>query len=156
MSNCQTFYTVNIMNPYRLISIIPPLVLTIFGLVLCYYGFMTQQDNSQLDAFGVRVKGTVVDINEKGIYRSPFVEFQTLDGKKITFLSKLEVNQDMFNYEIGQEVDVIYPKDNPQSAVIDAFVERNFVQLFVGILGIVLLLIAYFINRHFSKKAAQY
>ncbi len=143
------------MNAYRNVSFVGFVIMG-FGIIISIYGFSFLQTQNDLEDNGVRVKGTVFDINEKAIYRSPFVKFTTLEGEEIQFLSELEVNVDMFPYTIGQEVDVIYHKDNPNNAKIDAFWENNFAQLFLGGFGVFLILLGWFIRRHFLKKAAQY
>jgi len=91
-------------------------VIMLFGVAVAIYGFSFLLEQNDLEANGVRVKGTVIEINEKAIYRSPFVQFATLEGEEITFLSDLEVNHMMFDYMIGQEVNVIYHKDDPHNA----------------------------------------
>ena len=102
------------------------------------------------------VKGKVVDINHKDFYRAPFVEFTTLEGEKITFLSPLDVNVDMFQYEIGQEVEVIYNKDNPKHAQINAFWERNTAQMYLGFLGIFLMIFGLLFRRGMKRKAKRW
>ncbi|MEO1652833.1 MAG: DUF3592 domain-containing protein [Bacteroidota bacterium] len=68
-------------------------------------------------------------------------------------MSELEQNVDFFAYEIGQEVDVIYHKDNPKQAKIDAFWESNFEPIFLGIVGLFLLVFGLFIRWLFLRKA---
>ena len=60
------------MNAYRNASFIG-IVLFIIGIVIAIYGFSFLTENTDLEKNGIRVKGKVVDINEKAIYRSPFV-----------------------------------------------------------------------------------
>ena len=143
------------MNPYKNISYVG-FVIMIFGLVVSAYGFSFLQTQNELEDNAVRVKGTVVDINEKAIYRSPFVKFTTVEGKEIQFLSELEVNVDLFQYVVGQEVDVIYHEDDPYQAKIDAFWENNFAQIFLAGFGLFLLLFGYFMRRRFVRKAREY
>lgn len=143
------------MNAYKNVSYVG-FVILFFGLIISAYGFSFLLIQHDLEANAVRVTGTVFDINKKAIYRSPWVKFKTLEGQEIKFLSQLEVNVDLFNYTIGQEVAVIYHKDNPNQAKIDAFWESNFEQLFLGCFGVFLILLGFFMRRYFLKKAVQY
>lgn len=143
------------MNAYKNVSYVG-FVILFFGVIISVYGFSFLLAQNDLEENGVRVTGTVFDINEKAIYRSPWVKFKTLEGQEIKFLSQLEVNVDLFNYTIGQEVAVIYHKENPSQAKIDAFWENNFEQLFLGCFGVFLVLFGFFMRKHFLKKATQY
>lgn len=143
------------MNAYKNASYVG-FVILILGTIVAIYGFSFLLKQNELEANAVRVKGTVFDINEKAIYRSPWVKFNTLEGKEITFLSQLEVNVDLFPYTIGQEVDVIYHKDNPNQAKIDAFWEGNFEQLFLGVFGVFLMCLGLFLRWMFLRKAKKY
>lgn len=143
------------MNAYKNASFVG-IVLFLFGIVITGYGFSFLLEETDLTENGVKVKGKVVDINHKDFYRSPFVEFKTLEGKKYTFLSKLDVNVDFFQYEIGQEVGVIYHKDDPSKAEIDAFWERNTAQMYLGFLGVFLMLFGIIFRRRMLRKARKY
>lgn len=143
------------MNAYKSASFVG-IVIFLFGIIIAIYGFSFLLEQNELEKNGIIVKGKVVDINKKAIYRSPFVRFKTKDGQTITFLSKLEVNVDLFKYKIGQEVEVIYHKDNPKQAEINAFWERNVAQLYLGCFGVFLMLFGWFLRKRFLKKAKQY
>ena len=127
-------------------------VIFLMGIVVAVYGFSFLISKNELQKNGIIVKGKVVDINKKAIYRSPFVTFKTLDNKTITFLSKLEVNVDLFKYQVGQEVEVIYNKNNPKEAEINAFWEQNVAQLYLGGLGAVLMLLGIFLLMKSRRK----
>lgn len=143
------------MNAYKIASNVG-FVLSIFGIIIAVYGFSFLLELNQLDANGVVVKGTVFQIEEKAIYRSPWVKFKTLEGKEYMFLSELEQNKDLFPYVIGQEVEVIYNKNNPREARINAFWERNFAQIFLGIFGVFLVFFGFFVRWQFLRKAKKY
>jgi hypothetical protein len=143
------------MNAYKNASY-AGLVICLFGIIITVYGFSFLLQQNELETNGIRVKGTVVDINEKAIYRSPFVKFETTEGDEFTFLSEFEVNVDLFTYFIGQEVDVIYNKENPSQAKIDAFWESNFEQGYLGILGVFLILFGWFWRKFLLKKGADH
>ena len=143
------------MNAYKNASYVG-FVIFIFGIIITVYGFSFLMDDMDLQYNGILVTGRVVDINKKDFYRSPFVRFRTKSGRSITFLSKLDVNVDLFKYKIGQKVEVIYHKDNPKNAEVNAFWERNAGQIYLGSLGLFLLLLGWFIRRTLLKKAAAY
>lgn len=143
------------MNAYKTASYVG-FVIFLFGLIIAIYGFSFLLKQNDLEANGVIVKGTVFEIEHKAIYRSPWVKFKTLDNQEIIFKSELEQNVDFFPYVIGQEVDVIYHKDNPKQAKIHAFWESNFEQIFLGIVGLFLLVFGWFIRWLFLKKAKKY
>jgi hypothetical protein len=143
------------MNAYKRVAFVG-IVLFLFGVVIAIYGFSFLMEDNELSENGVVVTGKVIDINQKDIYRSPFVEFTTLEGEKITFLSHLDVNVDLFQYQIGDEVEVIYNKNNPKHAQINAFWERNTAQLYLGFLGVFLMLFGLFFRRRMLKKAKKY
>jgi hypothetical protein len=143
------------MNAYKRVAFVG-IVLFLFGVVISIYGFSFLLEENELSENGVIVKGKVVDINQKDIYRSPFVEFTTLEGEKITFLSPLDVNVDFFQYEIGDEVEVIYNKNNPKHAQINAFWERNTAQMYLGFLGVFLMLFGLLFRRRMLRKAKRY
>jgi hypothetical protein len=72
------------------------------------------------------VKGKVTGVSKKAIYRSAIVTFTTRKGRRIVFKSKLDTNVDLFDYTIGQTVEVIYsPKDPYRTASINTFAERS-------------------------------
>jgi hypothetical protein len=143
------------MNAYKNASYVG-FVLSILGTIVAVYGFSFLLTLNALDANGVVVKGTVFQIEEHAIYRSPWVRFNTVEGKEYVFLSELEQNKDLFPYIVGQEVDVIYDKDNPRNARINAFWERNFAQIFLGIFGVFLMFFGLFVRWQFLRKAKKY
>ena len=142
------------MNAYKNASYVG-FVIMFFGIIITLYGLSWLADDLDLEKNGINVKGKVIEINQKDFYRSPFVRFKTQAGETVIFLSKLDVNVDLFQYKVGQTVEVIYHKDNPKNAEINAFWERNAAQLYLGILGPVLLLIGFFIRKIFLKKSQK-
>ena len=143
------------MNAYKNASF-AGIVILIAGIVITIYGFSFVLAQNDLEANGVIVKGTVIDIARKDFYRSPVVRFTTLEGETYTFRSELDVAKDLFTYEINQEVEVIYHKDDPTNAKINAFWEGNVAQLYLGILGIFLVLFGFFFRLGMLKKARKY
>ncbi|GIV39422.1 MAG: hypothetical protein KatS3mg033_1222 [Thermonema sp.] len=140
---------------YRRVSF-AGIVLMLIGLGLAIWGTQALWAAYSLNATGIRTEGTVIEIGKKGIYRFPRVEFYTSSGEKVDFWSKFEVSQDLFSYKIGDKVPVIYNPDNPAEAQIDAFWERNFLHLFLLLLGGIIALIGWLVRRNFLKKARNY
>ena len=143
------------MNAFKRASFVG-IVIFLIGIVIAIYGYSFLLEQNELQKNGIVVTGKVIDINKKAIYRSPFIRFKTRENKTIIFLSKLEINHLFFKYHIGQEVKVIYNKNNPRQAEINAFWERYFAQIFVGSFGVFLMLLGLFLRWLFLKKAKQY
>ena len=143
------------MNAYKTVSFVG-IVIFIFGIIISVYGFSFLAEDNELGDNGITVKGKVIDIAKKAIYRSPVITFTTKEGKKYTFVSRMEINVDFFDYKVGQEVEVIYDKNDPKKAQVNAFLERNFPQLFLGIFGVFLMLLGLIFRRVFLKKARKY
>ena len=129
-------------RPFKFIGV----VICLFGIAITIYGVTFFLDKRDLEGKGIIVEGTVTDIHVDHIYRSPIVAFQTLEGKNEVFLSELMVNVDLFNYEVGQKVEVIYHRDNPKNARIYSFWEMNFGHMFLGLFGGFLVLLGLFLR----------
>ena len=128
------------MNAYKNVSYVG-FVIFFFGIVLTVYGFSFLLKQQELEANSVSVKGTVVEMGTNGpMYVHPIVRFSTVEGEEITFRSEMDLSTDLNTYYVGQEVDVIYHKDDPYQAKINAFLENNFVQIYLGCFGLFLML----------------
>lgn len=144
------------MSAYKRASFVG-FVIAIFGIIIAVYGFKFLLERNDLQANGIKVKGKVIEIGQNGpMYRFPIVEFKTADGKKRVFKSRLEINHLMFKYVIGQEVDVIYHKNDVKNVEVDAFWEQNMPQIFLGSFGLFLMLLGLFLRWMFLRKARQY
>ena len=139
------------MNAYRNVSYVG-YVLMFFGLVLLGYGLSALSDQIALEEKGVIVRGVVTALNEKGIYRSPVVNFKTKEGERITFLSEYAINVELNPYQVGQEIDVVYNEDDPSLHKVYGNFEYNFLPLSLGVFGLFLLLFGWFVRRHFLQK----
>lgn len=62
------------MNAYRNASFAGAVIFLI-GIVISVYGFSFLLRQNDLKAHGIPAKGTVFEIEEKAIYRSPWVRF---------------------------------------------------------------------------------
>jgi hypothetical protein len=143
------------MNAYKNASI-AGVIIFIAGVIVTVYGFSFLLKQNELESNGIIVKGTVIDIAKKDFYRSPVVRYKTKENQTYTFRSDLDVNKDFFTYFIGQEVDVIYHKDDPGNAKIHRFWESNVAQLYLGFLGLFLIIFGFLLRRGLLKKAKKY
>ena len=143
------------MNAYRNASYVG-FVIMIFGAIITVYGFSFLLNQQELEANAVRVKGTVIELSSNGpMYLAPVVKFKTNEGREITFRSELDLNKSLNPYSVGQEVNVIYHKDNPTKAKIDAFWEANFGQIFLGIFGLIVMLVGLIIRWSLMRKSRR-
>ncbi len=93
---------------------------------------------------GVVTTGTVIDINKKDIYRAPFIRFKAHDGRIYHFLSQFDRNVDLFDLKVGQEVEIIYERNNPARAQENTFWGRYGPRVIPGLFGGAILLIGLF------------
>lgn len=82
--------------------------------------------------------------------KSPFFSFLTAQGDTVKTYSNVPQIFILFNYKIGQEIDVAYPKNQPQKSVIINW--REFPGLIFMILFGVLLL---FVGKDYLFKRSQ-
>jgi hypothetical protein len=156
------------MNAYKIVAYWG-VIFFLIGVGLFGLGVTYQLSKMDLERNGVVVKGKITDIISNPPYRSPVVSFKKLDGREITFKSELDANVKLFQYEKGQEVDVIYHKSVPpsysrlyygknpnQTYMINGFWEKNTGQLTLWTFGAVLMIAGLFIKKYFTKKAAAH
>lgn len=144
------------MNAYKTVSFVG-IVIALFGIVIAIYGFRFLLERNDLQKNGIKVKGKVISISQNGpMYRMPVVEFKTKEGKKGRFESRLQINHLMFTYVVGQEVEVIYHKNDSKNVEINAFWEQNMPQIFLGSFGLFLVLLGIFVRWLFLRKARKY
>ncbi|HON80250.1 MAG TPA: DUF3592 domain-containing protein [Spirochaetota bacterium] len=93
----------------------------------------------------VATMGTVIDINKKDIYRAPFVRFKAEDGRTYRFLSQYDRNVDLFNLKVGQKIEIIYEKTNPQRAQENTFWGRYGPRVIPASFGGIIFLIGLFV-----------
>jgi hypothetical protein len=90
----------------------------------------------KLSSYGAKM----VTTNRKLSGRSPFFEFISEDGQTIKSYSKSPQIFVLFNYEIGENCTVAYPKSNPEKAVIISWKEIPGLFLMMGI-GFLILIV---------------
>lgn len=95
-------------------------IVGVIALIIDYFVF---QSESQLAKNGIETKGIVIEYSEDNSDRTtiyfPIILFHTEDNRNITFVASQGSSH--FDYEIGEEVDVIYLPDNPQKVAINSF-----------------------------------
>lgn len=87
------------------------------------------------------VKGTVIEMvyrrkstsNRGGGYLAIY-QFRTIDGKKIKAKDSLSRNPPQF--QVGQEIDVLYNPENPHNARINKWLNLYFLPVLLGGLGL--------------------
>lgn len=115
-------------------------IFTVVGLALVTFAVSFHLDDRELAARGQRASGLVVDIESRRdsdgdrSYR-PVVEFRDAQRRPWRFTSRMGSNPPGFTR--GEAVEVIYDPENPESAVIDSFMQRHFLPLIFGIFGAV-------------------
>lgn len=82
---------------------------------------------------------------------SPEVSFTDATGKKIIFLSKISKN--VFKYDIGEKVEVLYSKHNSQNAKINTFFQLWFDVIILSVVGMFFFLIGLFSFVGHKRKA---
>lgn len=100
----------------------------------------------------VETTGKVIDISHKDIYRAPVIRFQTQDGRYYTFLSQFDRNVDLFHMKKGDQVSVIYEKNNPKKAQENNFWGRYGPRVIPAGFGTLMFLIGLLLFRK-KKKA---
>jgi len=100
-------------------------IYAIVGLIIIGYSFWLYKNSQELSANDVRAPGVVIEnimqssssSSSRGSTNHAKVEFTLPDGTKQQFISKVGTNPPM--YSIGQQVEVIYPKDSPKDVEIN-------------------------------------
>jgi hypothetical protein len=125
------------------------LLFGVIGLVMFSVGVGWGWKRYGLLKEGVRVSGTVIEIEESvstttkdgrqitSISYYPVVEFSAHDGRK--YKLKGSTGEGSSSYFVGSEVDVIYRKSRPQEAQIADFSQFWLGPLGVGLFGFVFL-----------------
>lgn len=103
-------------------------------------------------ADGIVTTGTVIDINHKGIYRAPIVRFTARDGRSYTFLSQFDRNVDLFKLKVGQQIEIIYDKSNPNIAQENSFWGRYGPRVIPAGFGVLIFLIGLFVFTRGRKR----
>ena len=104
------------------------------------YPLMGTSTEAKIIGYKISRNGAkMVTTNRKLSGRSPFFEFISDDGQTIKSYSKSPQIFVLFNYEIGENCTVAYPKNNPEKAVIISWKEIPglFLMIALGLLSII-------------------
>ena len=104
------------------------------------YPLMGTSTEAKIIGYKISRNGAkMVTNNRKLSGRSPFFEFISDDGQTIKSYSKSPQIFVLFNYEIGENCTVAYPKNNPEKAVIISWKEIPGLLLMItlGLLSII-------------------
>ena len=101
-------------------QLLGPLAFFLFGLLFFAAGSGMTMRQRTLEKQGVEAQGVVVDLEENydsdGSTYAPVVQFQTNSGQSIEFVSSYSSSPPA--YDVGKNVTVVYPPDNPADAII--------------------------------------
>ena len=91
-----------------------------------------------------KAKGKVIQLvyfpGENGGGYAPMYQFRTGDGKSIEVLDELSTNPPQF--QVGQEIDVLYESRNPEKARINKWLYLYSVPLGVGGMGLIIVVMS--------------
>ena len=89
---------------------------------------------------GVRMVQNATSINKPLSGRSPFFEFKTIDHQTIKNYSNAPQIFVLFNYNIGEKIDIAYPTNQPKKAIIISWKEFPGMLLMIAF-GILMLVV---------------
>ena len=131
------------------------------GIIFLGIAFAWWQSSQSFIETAERVEGVVVEVRENrnrdgNTLYSPVVEFTDHAGQLQKFQSS--VSSYPQRYFVGDKVQVLYAKDNPNSAVIDNWWYHNLTPLILLVIGIIevvvsvfLVIVAFFVYRYRRK-----
>ncbi|MEL7446060.1 MAG: DUF3592 domain-containing protein [Pseudomonadota bacterium] len=115
------------------------IVFAVFGLLFAGIGFWLYSQDQELAETGLRANGTVIELDRytdgdgDTMYR-PLIEFRDADGTIQQVQSKVSSSSPSFAR--GEQVSVIYDPGDPSGAIIDTFMQRFFLPLIFGGMGV--------------------
>lgn len=122
------------------------LVLPIFivvGIALLIGSIFLWKSSLEFTSNGIKTTGTIIDLDvgdsDGGRAFYPIIVFNTLeDNSAVMFRSSY--GSSSFSNDIGNSIDIIYPKDNPKSAVINSAFGLYGSGIFISGFGVLFLL----------------
>lgn len=108
----------------------------------------------QFEAGALRATATVLSERIGGSMNQPSAEFTDVDGH--VHRVRFSVHSKPPNHHAGEEVGVLYHRDNPSDARFDTFVERRFFTLVSGVMGVTFLLGTWLTWRFRKSMFPQY
>lgn len=133
------------MSPLFNKRLIGPLVFLLFGLLFFAIGSGLTMRQRTLEKSGIEAQGLVIGLQENydsdGSTYTPVVQFKTSNGKSIEFVSSYSSSPPA--YEVGEAVIVVYPLDEPESAIIKG--DGQFLHIIFMLVGGVIAVVGSFI-----------
>jgi len=106
-------------------------IIAVVCIIMFFAGLRLRRSERRLDVVWIKTKGQIISYNPRdagvGVQTTgkvtwyKKVKFVTQDGREIVFEGRLGT----LPGEPGHEIPVIYDPSNPESALIDTFVERE-------------------------------
>lgn len=102
----------------------PVICYLIFGFILSYFGINSFILLEKLDTNGIKCKGKILSFeSDNEGYKTPVVEFNTLEGELITGKPVLHTSTDIdkirsYNGEVNTEVIILYQHEDPQNFIL--------------------------------------
>jgi len=106
-------------------------IIAVVCIIMFFAGLRLRRNERRLDTLWIRTRGQIISYNPRdagvGVQTTgkvtwyKKVKFVTQDGREIVFEGRLGT----LPGEPGHEIPVIYDPSNPESALIDTFVERE-------------------------------
>ena len=124
----------------RMIRVVPPLFLAI-GLGVWAAAAYLYTNTRQLVALGEHARGVVVALSRSGSMYSPVVAFKTAGGTEIEFVGRVGTSSSRFVK--GQQLDVLYRREDPKDARINTFLDLWGLPAFLTIFGAIFSLIGF-------------
>lgn len=125
-------------------------IFAIIGLLMMIGAWMLFQNDQKFAKEAASATGTVVESvyvksrKGKGSYY-PVVEFQTAEGKRMAFRS--DTGRGRPDYENGEQVSILYEKQNPANAKIAGFWELWGLSAVLAVFGLIFMGVGLKISR---------
>lgn len=135
-------------------------VFTLVGVLLLLGAALLWNSTHRFMASASRLQGTVVELIEKrdsdGATYSPVVRFIAPDGREVTYTESFSGNP--APYDVGENVEVLYSRENPDEPRIKGFMSLWLVPAILGGLGSIFTLIGggVLFARHTGQRKKNY
>ena len=122
------------------------------GVLLCVAAISTLR-TAEFDAGALRATATVLPASSGAPMTRPLAEFTDADGhvRRVRF----RVRSNPPAHHAGEQVGVLYHRDAPADARLDTFLERRFLALLGGALGLAFFLMSWLAWRFRRRLFAQ-
>lgn len=131
----------------------------LIGLGLLIGAYVLHRSKEEFVANALTAEGTVVDFevftvgmhqSERREDRVPVIEFETEQGDEIRFT--VDSYAAWADYSQGDTVTVLYDRNDPTDADIQAFYELWFFQLLIAVIGIAFIVVPPYTIRKYLKR----